>query len=106
MLSYGKTSQNLDLKTGVPVSVLRRSQFSGLRLRLDESNTKRHPNTSMYTITEKNTNKDHFITYPLGGGYVLFYTVFLTALSLSLSLFLSFFHKFLFGITRPLLERE
>ena len=44
------------------------------------------------------------ITYPLAGGYVLFYTAFLTALSLSL--FLSFFRKFPFGITRPLLERE
>ena len=29
---------------GVAVSVFRRSQFSGLRLRLDYSNTKRHPN--------------------------------------------------------------
>ena len=29
-----------------------RSQFSGLRLRLDESNTKRHPHTSMYAINE------------------------------------------------------
>ena len=37
------------------------------------------------------------ITYPLAGGYVLFYTAVLTALSLSLSLF---------GITRPLLKRE
>ena len=44
------------------------------------------------------------ITYPLGGGYVLFYTLFLTALSLSLSL--SVISYLLFGITRPLLERE
>ena len=32
-----------------------------------------------------------FITYPLGGGYVLFSTLFLTALSLSLSLSLCHF---------------
>ena len=33
-----------------------------------------------------------FITYPLGGGYVLFSPLFLTALSLSLSLSLSLCH--------------
>ena len=48
-----------------------------------------------------------FITYPLGGGYVLFSPLFLTALSLSLSLsLLSVISYLLFGITRPLLERE
>ena len=46
------------------------------------------------------------ITYPLGGGYVLFSPLFLTALSLSLSLSLSVISNLLFGITRPLLERE
>ena len=44
------------------------------------------------------------ITYPLGGGYVLFSPLFLTALSLSLSQ--SVISYLLFGITRPLLERE
>ena len=33
---------------GAAVSVLRRSQLTGLRLRLDDSNTKRLPNTSIY----------------------------------------------------------
>ena len=33
---------------GVAVSVFRRSQFSGLRPRLDDSDTKRLPNTSLY----------------------------------------------------------
>ena len=46
------------------------------------------------------------ITYPLGGGYVLFSPLFLTALSLSLSLSQSVISYLLFGITRPLLERE
>ena len=43
-----------------------------------------------------------FVTYPLGGGYVLFSPLFLTALSLSQSVI----SYLLFGITRPLLERE
>ena len=45
---------------------------------------------------------------PTMGGYVWFCAVFLTTLfvSLFLYLFVSFFSKFLFGITRPLLERE
>ena len=48
------------------------------------------------------------ITYPLGGGYVLFSPLFLTALSLSLSLSLipPGISYLLLGITRPLLERE
>ena len=39
---------------GVAVSVLRRSQFSRLRLSLDDSHATRLPNTSMtmYTINE------------------------------------------------------
>ena len=35
-------------RTGVAVLVLRRSQFSGMRPRLNDSDIKRLPNTSIY----------------------------------------------------------
>ena len=52
MLAAENCHQGAGVEAGVAVSVLRRSQSSGLSLRLDGSNTKRHPNTSMYTNIE------------------------------------------------------
>ena len=46
------------------------------------------------------------ITYPLGGGYVLFYTLFLTALSLSLSLSLSNSATVREGVTKFEMPRQ
>ena len=45
---YPVLSSTMQYRTGVVVSVLCQSKFSGLRLRVDESNKKRLPNTSMY----------------------------------------------------------